>query len=49
MNAVNSAQGPEVEDDDLAAQVLEVKRFVNTEPASAAVQVGSEDALALLR
>ncbi len=48
VDAVNSTQGPEVEDDDLAAQVLELNRGPGANPARAAVQLRRDDALGRL-
>ena len=37
--AVNSAERPEIEDDDFAAQVGELERLVGADPADAAVEI----------
>jgi hypothetical protein len=45
MDAVDSAQGPEVEDNDFTAQVLEQERCFGPNPAHATLQFRSNDAL----
>src|SRR5262249_54634186 len=46
VEAVNSAAGPEFEDDDLAAEVAQAEGPVGPQPAGAAVEFGGEDAAA---
>jgi hypothetical protein len=47
VNAIDTAKGPEVEDDNLTAKVLDVDRSGRVEPADAAVEVRGVGALRL--
>jgi hypothetical protein len=48
VDAVDAAQGPKVEDDDLAAEVLELDRAGGVEPGDAAVEFGGVGVVARL-
>jgi hypothetical protein len=40
VHAVDAAEGPEVQEDDLSLQVLQLDRLVGVEPADAALEIG---------